>query len=98
MYYAVNTRVSLDMEDAFAADEPITLRARPEDETAKLSAAVVEVETGAVAARAELIPADEGWHAAELPPLPAGGYRVTVSGAVTVDPVTDVFGVFPAVP
>lgn len=98
MYYAVNTRISLDMEDSFAADEPITLRARPEDETVKLSATVVEAETGVVAVRAELVPADEGWQGAELPPLPAGGYRVTVSGPVTVDPVTDVFGVFPAVP
>jgi pimeloyl-ACP methyl ester carboxylesterase len=97
-YYGVNSRLSLDLEDAFLADEPVTFRVRPEDESVKLSATVIDADTDAVAARGDLIPADEGWHRAELPPLPAGGYRVTVSGPLTVDPVTDVFGVLPPSP
>jgi hypothetical protein len=49
----------------------------------------VDVETGEERARQPLAPGDEGWHEAELGPLPEGLYRVTAYGASSVEPVTD---------
>lgn len=94
--------IGLDVEDAFAADEPVRVRARPEEETAATFEAVVEdaAQPADTAARAEvrrtaLRPADDGWHEAELDPLAPGEYRVTVHGSGAFDPVSDVFVVFP---
>jgi len=86
--------LSVDLEDAYAAGEPVWLRAKPEADVFDPIVAVVETDGGVEAARARLLLEDEGWYSAELPPLPPGAYRVTVSSE-NVKPVTDVFGVFP---
>jgi hypothetical protein len=39
--------------------------------------------------RKPLAPNEQGWHAAELGPLPEGVYRVTVFGGEVVEPVSD---------
>jgi pimeloyl-ACP methyl ester carboxylesterase len=94
-YYAVNSRLSLDVEDVYAADEPVVIRVRPENEGVPLTATIEDVEARIPPARAELAPGDQEWRSAEVPPLPAGTYRVTVQGGAGVDPVTDVFAVLP---
>jgi hypothetical protein len=86
--------LSVDLEDAYAAGEPVSVRAKPETDVFDPIVAVVENDAGVEAARARLLLRDEGWYSAELPPLPPGAYRVTVSSE-DVKPVTDVFGVFP---
>jgi hypothetical protein len=94
--------IGLDVEDAFAADEPIRVRARPEEETAAALEVVVEDATRPAGAapdgelkRLALRPVDDGWYEAELGPLAPGEYRLTVLGSAALDPVSDVFIVFP---
>ena len=38
-----------------------------------------------------MTPGDDGWHEAELRPLPEGAYRLTALGSGRVEPVTDLF-------
>jgi hypothetical protein len=91
--FAPGTGISLELDDARLTTEPIVFRALPEAEWAKLTAAVEEVDSGAQVARVAMTQATDGWHDAELPPLPEGVYRVTVNGEGDVNPVTDVFAV-----
>ena len=91
--FAPGTGISLDLEDAFLTDEPIAVRAQPESEWATLSVAVQDAGSGAQVSSAPLQAADDGWQQADLPPLPVGTYRATVSGGGEINPVTDVFSV-----
>nr|QEO74229.1 hypothetical protein [uncultured bacterium] len=94
MYYAITTRVSLDVEDAYLGREPVVIRARPEVAGVSLVATVIDVRSGAVAVRRPLEGVDEGgWQEVRLGGVPPGDYRVTVSGGPGVDPVTDIFTV-----
>jgi hypothetical protein len=95
--------LSLDLEDVYDAGEPLTVKARPERESDDRLLVVVEdaarppdAEQPVELARAPLQPADDGWQTAELAPLPAGTYRVTVFGSGMVEPVTDVVAVVSA--
>jgi Lecithin:cholesterol acyltransferase len=82
--------LSLDVEDLYSAADPVRVRARPEREAAgELLAVAVDAETGDERARQVLVPGDDGWHEAELGPLPEGVYRVTAFGEGSVEPVTD---------
>jgi pimeloyl-ACP methyl ester carboxylesterase len=88
------TGLGLDLEDAYAIDEPIGVRVRSEDQAAELAAVAVEAETGREAGRVLLPPGIDEWREAEIPPAPAGTYRLTVSGGPSVQAVTDVFVVY----
>jgi hypothetical protein len=95
--------VSLDVDDIYEAGEPVAVKAKPERESTGALLAVVEDASKppdsldpVELARAPLRPADDGWHAVELPPLPAGAYRVTILGSGMVEPVADVFAVVSA--
>lgn len=93
IYYAVNTRLSLDVEDAFLSEESISVAVRPEDPSVPLVASLTD-ERNQVVARRDLPPVEEEWRSVTFDPQPAGLYRVTVRGEHGVDPVTDVIGVF----
>lgn len=90
-YYAINTRLALDLDDSYAAGEPIEVRVRPEDESVMPTATVVATGSNEVVARVDLKPGEEGWSRAEVAPLDPGTYRITVRAEGPVDPVTDVF-------
>jgi pimeloyl-ACP methyl ester carboxylesterase len=92
-YYGLNIRLRLDIDDVFTTTEPVTVRAKAEDERVGLRAIVVDTSTGRLAAQAPLTPSVEGWNSAELGPLAEGNYRVTVGGDGAVDPVSDVFAI-----
>jgi pimeloyl-ACP methyl ester carboxylesterase len=92
-YYGLNVRLSLEVDDVFTAAEPVTVRAKAEDERTGLRAVVVETTTGELAARTPLTPSAGGWNSVNLGPLAQGTYRVTVTGEGLVDPVSDVFAV-----
>jgi hypothetical protein len=82
--------VSLEVDDLVSASEPVLVRALPERDPAEgLLAVAVDVETGEERARQPLTRRDDGWHEAELGPLPEGAYRVTAFGDGPVDPVTE---------
>jgi hypothetical protein len=97
-YYGLNIRLSLDVDDAFATGEPVTVRAKAEDEAVALTAVVVNTLTGELSEQARLRPTTDGWCSAELHPLAEGTYRVTVAGKGAVDPVSDVFAVLKGSP
>lgn len=73
-------QVSLEVDDMYFADEPVTVRVRPLRGAALLAVALWRagerqpVETATV-------DADEEWAAAEFAPPGEGSYRVTVTGA-----------------
>ena len=96
-YYAVNAKLGVAIDDLFETGEPIVVRARPEFAVDGLEAAVTSVATEQEVARVALADDDDDWLAADLGPLPAGDYRVTVGALAGVDPVTDVFVVFDTV-
>jgi pimeloyl-ACP methyl ester carboxylesterase len=82
--------VSLDVDDICSTSQPVLVRALPDrDPHEDLLAVAVNVESGEERARQPLLRRDEAWHEVELGPLGEGVYRVTVLGAGTVEPVTD---------
>jgi hypothetical protein len=88
--------LKLDLDDAFLVDETIPVRAAPENPAMiqSLVATVVDTESDTQVAHATLGPDEDGWFGAELPPLPAGTYRLAVGGGGFVKPVADLFTVF----
>jgi pimeloyl-ACP methyl ester carboxylesterase len=95
-YRDLASPLGLDLEDAYAFDEPIGMRVRSKERSEELVAVAVEAETGREAGRAILPPGIEEWREAEIAPIPAGTYRMTVSGGPLVQPVTDLFVVYDA--
>lgn len=89
----VPKQLSLHIEDAYAHDEPVTVRVRPSAEPVSLRAYATNVKTQQTFSVA-LERDAEGFHVGVLPPLPAALYRVSVKGGPEVIPVSDVFAVF----
>jgi hypothetical protein len=82
--------LALDVDDLYSPFEPVVVRAQPDSDSVEaLVAVAVDVESGEERARKPLAPSDEGWHAAELGPLPEGVYRITAFGGEAVEPVSD---------
>jgi hypothetical protein len=87
--------MGLDVDDAYAATDPLQVRARPtEDPLGRIVAAATDVSTGQEVKRTALERGDDGWYTAELGPLPEGVYRITAFGEGMVEPVTDLVSVF----
>jgi hypothetical protein len=82
--------LSFEVGDLYSVADPVLVRALPEKDPADgLMVVAVDVETGEECARQSLTRRGDGWHDAELAPLPEGVYRVTAFGGGTVEPVTD---------
>lgn len=88
-YYAAVGRVALDLPLAFAAGEPLRFSIRTDQAGSDLEVTVVDPAKGVVVDRVMAPGVEEGWTTVELPPPPAGDYRVTVGGP-DVAPVTDI--------
>ncbi|HYO53188.1 lipase/acyltransferase domain-containing protein [Archangium sp.] len=86
-------QLSLRIEDAYAHDEPVTVRVRPSAEPVSLRAFISNVKTDQSFSTVLERDAD-GFHVGTLPPLPAGLYRLSVKGGPEVIPVIDIFAVF----
>jgi hypothetical protein len=72
--------VSLHVPDAIPAGTPLTIEARPTGgRSDPLDTTVVDADTNATVWQAPLADGVD-WQQTETPPLPAGIYRVTVSG------------------
>jgi pimeloyl-ACP methyl ester carboxylesterase len=84
--------LGLELDDTYQTGEPVQVRVHPEEEPAEsLLVQVFDTETDQEVARETLRPAEDGWHEAELRPLPEGAYRLTAFGSGRVEPVTDIF-------
>jgi hypothetical protein len=86
-------RLSLDIDDAYAAAEPVSFRCRPDKELASLQALITRTDAPEEKSKHKMTKQPDGWHVAEIPALMPGAYRVTVYGDARVVPVTDVFAV-----
>ncbi len=86
--------IGLDLEDAYAIDQPIGVRVRSEEQSADLVAVAALADSGQEVGRAALPATIDEWREGEIPSMPVGTYRLTVSGGPTVQPVTDVFLVY----
>jgi hypothetical protein len=90
---ADRVRVALDIDDAFAPDEPVVCRIRTERHVSNLTANVIAADTGhTVAVQTFMSPGDR-WTELQFAPLRAGVYRLVVSGPPIVTPVSDIFAV-----
>jgi hypothetical protein len=85
-------RVGLDLEDVYWRDEPVVARLHAAPGT-DLAVTITSAATDTTVARVA-VRASDGWARAEVAPLPAGSYRITVAGSERVEPVADVFTVF----
>jgi pimeloyl-ACP methyl ester carboxylesterase len=90
MFGRAKPRVSLEVEDLYATEEPITARIRCEEESYSVRAVIHDADTGDVVSFTEPIQGGD-WADVELPSLPAGSYRITVGEDAPVESVTDVF-------
>jgi hypothetical protein len=86
-------RLGLDLDDAYWVDEPVAVRVRGRA-GADVRVAVTDVATGAGIGTIPVTLRDSPWTPSTCPPLPAGTYRITVTGDDRVEPVADVFAVF----
>ena len=85
------TRIGLEVEELFAADEPIPIAARGDRDGLELTARISNADTGEVARTVTLRSGGDGTYTAEAPPLPEGFYRLTVEGGI--DSVTSLLAV-----
>jgi hypothetical protein len=92
-YFALKTSLSVDIDDSYAATEPVLVKARPSEEPVELTADVLNIDDGRAWSQPLTRNGDE-WHRTEFNLLPPGVYRLTVRGQFAVQPVSDVFAVF----
>jgi pimeloyl-ACP methyl ester carboxylesterase len=90
--------LAMQIEDVYWTDEPVSVSVRPDREGVELEAIVARTDPAqspndAVVARLRMVPANDGWHQAQVGPLPEGIYRVIVTGQAGVEPVADIFSV-----
>jgi pimeloyl-ACP methyl ester carboxylesterase len=87
-------QLSLQLDDAYRANEPIIVRARATQGGVALGATFVDVESGLEVARLPMTAGRDGWHSLTFAPPRIGAYRVSVSGHdAAVEPAADVFEV-----
>nr|CTQ90055.1 FIG00995290: hypothetical protein [Kibdelosporangium sp. MJ126-NF4] len=90
VFPAADSSVCLEVDDV-STDEPMLVRARPNQPSTMLAVTVTPVADG-VPVRMDLHECDDGWWTTEVPGLAPADYRVTISGDA-VRPVTDVVSV-----
>ena len=86
---ALGVSVAMDLDDAFAAAEPVVVRAKPLEGAPPLRVTIANAASGEeVVSGHPLGRGQDGWQVGEYD-LPAGAYRVTVHGEGMVTPVHD---------
>jgi pimeloyl-ACP methyl ester carboxylesterase len=87
-------KLGLELDDAYLTGEPVDIRVTPDRPVPDLRAFIIDAETGAEVAVQPVVAAVDGHYEATFAPLPAGVYRLTVTGETRVEPAEDVFVVF----
>jgi pimeloyl-ACP methyl ester carboxylesterase len=86
--------LSLDIDGIFARQEPIRFAVKPSATAVPLQLAIESINGMTPAVSVTLAASDDEWVRREVPPLPAGVYRMTVTGdASRVEPASEVFAV-----
>jgi hypothetical protein len=92
-FFAGLARLGMGVDDVHDEGTPIPFQVRCDVEGTSVLATAVDLATGNEAARMTADGVGEDWTLAELPPLPAGDYRLNLGGGAEVIPVADVFTV-----
>jgi pimeloyl-ACP methyl ester carboxylesterase len=86
--------LSLDVDGIFGRQEPIQFAVRPSVAAVPLEVAIESTNGSTPGVSVTLAASDDEWVRRELPPLPAGVYRMSVKGDPTqVEPASEVFAV-----
>jgi pimeloyl-ACP methyl ester carboxylesterase len=95
----VREGLSLAMDDLFVVEEPIGLTVTTTTPRLQLAVSVTDLATGREGSPTPLAEREDGLHTVELPPMPPGDYRVTVTGVAEtlelVQPVSEIVMVSP---
>lgn len=81
------------IDDVHLVGVPLPLAVRADLDGTDLVARVVDAATGQLMSTVRIPGVGEAWTSAEVPPLPVGDYRVSVSGAAQVAAVSEIFTV-----
>jgi pimeloyl-ACP methyl ester carboxylesterase len=81
--------VRVDVEELLEVGEPLAVRALPDAGGLTLRATLTDVASGRVVAAQVLTRDADEVHTGELPPVPAGDYRLEVSGVETSEDLVD---------
>ncbi len=85
--------IGVEVDELFAKDEPITVRAKADAEAPiELTAQAVQADTGELSASLPLECEGDGRYRVEIPPLSEGIYRLRVGGG-GIDSVTSILSV-----
>ena len=86
--------LSLDIDGIFASQEPIQFAVRPSVSAVPLEVVIGSTNGSTPGRSLTLAASDDEWVRRELPPLPAGVYRMTITGDPTqVEPASEIFAV-----
>ncbi len=91
-FFAGLARLGLGVGDLHEEQTPIGFQVRCDVAGAAVRGTVLDLRTGMVAARVGIDEVGEDWTFAEIPPLAAGDYRLTIASADAA-PVSDIFTV-----
>lgn len=91
-FFAGLARLGLGVGDLHEEQTPIGFQVRCDVAGAAVRGTVLDLRTGTVAARVGIDEVGEDWTFAEIPPLAAGDYRLTIASADAA-PVSDIFTV-----
>jgi hypothetical protein len=91
-FFAGLGRLGLGIDDLHDEQTPIAYQVRCDVPDAAVRGTVLDLQTGMVAASIGLDEVGEDWAFAEIPPLPTGDYRLTITSADAA-PVSDIFTV-----
>jgi len=90
-------QLSLDVDDAYSASEPVTVRLQSSTPGLTLTVRVDRAESDEVITQA-VGPVDESWTEVDLGPLASGMYRISATAPFGVQPVMDIFAVLDGQP
>lgn len=91
-YRGAASPFGIDIDDAYATDEPITLRVRAATPRVLLLATITDTDSGVDMVSDRPVRGRNNHLTAEFPPLPEGSYRVTVREADGKgEPLSDLF-------
>jgi hypothetical protein len=85
--------ISLDLQDAFMADEVFVARARCPSSSQPLRAILCHLETASRTEHEFRVMGGESWQRLEIPSLTPGTYRIRVEAGVAAEPIEDIFAV-----
>jgi hypothetical protein len=93
---ALKARLALDMQDAYASDEPVRIRVQPDQSNLKISLRLASVDSRGNRESASLTGQAGEWLTHEFSPRKEGIYRVMASAGRNSETASDLVVVYDA--